>query len=175
MHRKVRQLHSRIRKPKHRASRTAAECRLSAETAVSAENANYQQGQQYQQNANYQQRQQYQQNTNYQQGQQYQQNTNYQQNMNYQQGNMRGSREAEWAREKGTEALGSAKTFLGAAGSVLKRPVSEAVRMSGDLHWQKWTSLYHCKSNIYNHYCFDPVYGNCRENRICFQWILQFL
>lgn len=52
--------------------------------------------------------------------------------MNYQQGNMRGSREAEWAREKGTEALGSAKTFLGAAGSVLKRPVSEAVRMSGD-------------------------------------------
>lgn len=96
------------------------------------QNANYQQGQQYQQNANYQQRQQYQQNTNYQQGQQYQQNTNYQQNMNYQQGNMRGSREAEWAREKGTEALGSAKTFLGAAGSVLKRPVSEAVRMSGD-------------------------------------------
>ena len=96
------------------------------------QNANYQQGQQYQQNANYQQRQQYQQNTNYQQGQQYQQNTNYQQNMNYQQGNMRGSREAEWAREKGTEALGSAKTFLGAAGSVLKRPVSEAVRMSSD-------------------------------------------
>lgn len=96
------------------------------------QNANYQQGQQYQQNANYQQRQQYQQNTNYQQGQQYQQNGNYQQNMNYQQGNMRGSREAEWAREKGTEALGSAKTFLGAAGSVLKRPVSEAVRMSGD-------------------------------------------
>ena len=96
------------------------------------QNANYQQGQQYQQNANYQQRQQYQQNTNYQQGQQYQQNTNYQQNMNYQQGNMRGSREAEWAREKGTEALGSAKTFLGAAGSVLKRPVSEAVRMSDD-------------------------------------------
>lgn len=96
------------------------------------QNSNYQQGQQYQQNANYQQRQQYQQNTNYQQGQQYQQNTNYQQNMNYQQGNMRGSREAEWAREKGTEALGSAKTFLGAAGSVLKRPVSEAVRMSGD-------------------------------------------
>ena len=96
------------------------------------QNANYQQGQQYQQNANYQQRQQYQQNTNYQQGQQYQQNTNYQQNMNYQQGNMRGFREAEWAREKGTEALGSAKTFLGAAGSVLKRPVSEAVRMSGD-------------------------------------------
>ena len=45
---------------------------------------------------------------------------------------MRGSREAEWAREKGTEALGSAKSFLGAAGSVLKRPVSEAVRMSGD-------------------------------------------
>ena len=96
------------------------------------QNANYQQRQQYQQNANYQQRQQYQQNTNYQQGQQYQQNTNYQQNMNYQQGNMRGSREAEWAREKGTEALGSAKTFLGAAGSVLKRPVSEAVRMSSD-------------------------------------------
>ena len=96
------------------------------------QNVNYQQGQQYQQNANYQQRQQYQQNTNYQQGQQYQQNGNYQQNMNYQQGNMRGSREAEWAREKGTEALGSAKTFLGAAGSVLKRPVSEAVRMSGD-------------------------------------------
>ena len=102
------------------------------------QNAGYQQRQQYQQNANYQQgqqyqqRQQYQQNTNYQQGQQYQQNTNYQQNMNYQQGNMRGSREAEWAREKGTEALGSAKTFLGAAGSVLKRPVSEAVRMSGD-------------------------------------------
>ena len=96
------------------------------------QNANYQQGQQYQQNANYQQRQQYQQNTNYQQGQQYQQNGNYQQNMNYQQGNMRGSREAEWAREKGTEALGSAKTFLGAAGSVLKRPVSEAVRMSSD-------------------------------------------
>lgn len=90
------------------------------------QNANYQQGQQYQQNANYQQRQQYQQNTNYQQGQQYQQN------MNHQQGNMRGFREAEWAREKGTEALGSAKTFLGAAGSVLKRPVSEAVRMSGD-------------------------------------------
>lgn len=85
-----------------------------------------------QQNAGYQQRQQYQQNANYQQGQQYQQNGNYQQNMNYQQGNMRGSREAEWAREKGTEALGSAKTFLGAAGSVLKRPVSEAVRMSGD-------------------------------------------
>ena len=102
------------------------------------QNAGYQQRQQYQQNANYQQRQQYQQgqqyqqNTNYQQGQQYQQNGNYQQNMNYQQGNMRGSREAEWAREKGTEALGSAKTFLGAAGSVLKRPVSEAVRMSGD-------------------------------------------
>ena len=96
------------------------------------QNANYQQRQQYQQNTNYQQRQQYQQNTNYQQGQQYQQNGNYQQNMNYQQGNMRGSREAEWAREKGTEALGSAKTFLGAAGSVLKRPVSEAVRMSGD-------------------------------------------
>ena len=85
-----------------------------------------------QQNAGYQQRQQYQQNANYQQGQQYQQNGNYQQNMNYQQGNMRGFREAEWAREKGTEALGSAKTFLGAAGSVLKRPVSEAVRMSGD-------------------------------------------
>ena len=96
------------------------------------QNAGYQQRQQYQQNANYQQRQQYQQNTNYQQGQQYQQNGNYQQNMNYQQGNMRGSREAEWAREKGTEALGSAKTFLGAAGSVLNRPVSEAVRMSGD-------------------------------------------
>lgn len=102
------------------------------------QNAGYQQRQQYQQNANYQQgqqyqqRQQYQQNTNYQQGQQYQQNTNYQQNMNYQQGNMRGSREAEWAKEKGTEALGSAKTFLGAAGSVLKRPVSEAVRMSSD-------------------------------------------
>ena len=96
------------------------------------QNANYQQRQQYQQNTNYQQGQQYQQNTNYQQGQQYQQNGNYQQNMNYQQGNMRGSREAEWAREKGTEALGSAKTFLGAAGSVLKRPVSEAVRMSGD-------------------------------------------
>ena len=90
------------------------------------QNAGYQQRQQYQQNANYQQRQQYQQ------GQQYQQNGNYQQNMNYQQGNMRGSREAEWAREKGTEALGSAKSFLGAAGSVLKRPVSEAVRMSGD-------------------------------------------
>ena len=96
------------------------------------QNANYQQRQQYQQNTNYQQGQQYQQNTNYQQGQQYQQNGNYQQNMNYQQGNMRGSREAEWAREKGTEALGSAKTFLGAAGSVLNRPVSEAVRMSGD-------------------------------------------
>ncbi|MFR6567029.1 MAG: hypothetical protein ACLURP_06595 [Ruminococcus sp.] len=96
------------------------------------QNAGYQQGQQYQQNANYQQGQQYQQNANYQQRQQYQQNTNYQQNMNYQQGNMRGSREAEWAREKGTEALGSAKTFLGAAGSVLKRPVSEAVRMSSD-------------------------------------------
>ena len=96
------------------------------------QNAGYQQRQQYQQNANYQQGQQYQQNANYQQRQQYQQNANYQQNMNYQQGNMRGSREAEWAREKGTEALGSAKTFLGAAGSVLKRPVSEAVRMSGD-------------------------------------------
>ena len=102
------------------------------------QNAGYQQRQQYQQNANYQQGQQHQQNSNYQQRQQYQQSTNYQQrqqyqqNMNYQQGNMRGSREAEWAREKGTEALGSAKTFLGAAGSVLKRPVSEAVRMSGD-------------------------------------------
>ena len=92
------------------------------------QNANYQQGQQYQQNANYQQRQQYQQNTNYQQGQQYQQNGNYQQNMNYQQGNMRGFREAEWAREKGTEALGSAKTFLGAAGSVLKRPGKSGLR-----------------------------------------------
>lgn len=93
-----------------------------------------------QQNAGYQQRQQYQQNANYQQGQQYQQNGNYQQNMNYQQGNMRGSREAEWAREKGTEALGSAKTFLGAAGSVLKRPVSEADQNVRRLHWQKWTS-----------------------------------
>ncbi|MGN8807386.1 MULTISPECIES: Yip1 family protein [unclassified Blautia] len=96
------------------------------------QNSNYQQGQQYQQNSNYQQRQQYQQSTNYQQNANYQQRQQYQQNMNYQQGNMRGSREAEWAREKGTEALGSAKTFLGAAGSVLKRPVSEAVRMSGD-------------------------------------------
>ena len=64
-----------------------------------------------QQNAGYQQRQQYQQNANYQQGQQYQQNANYQQRQQYQQ---------------------NTNYQQGAAGSVLKKPVSEAVRMSGD-------------------------------------------
>lgn len=93
---------------------------------------------QYQQNTGYQQRQSYQQNVNYQQKQQYSQNMNYQQsqhyqqNMNTQHGNIRDSKEAEWAKEKGAAALGNVKIFLGAAGSVLKKPVSEAVRMSDD-------------------------------------------
>ncbi len=90
------------------------------------QNTGYQQRQSYQQNVNYQQKQQYSQNMNYQQSQQYQQN------MNTQHGNIRDSKEAEWAKEKGAAALGNVKIFLGAAGSVLKRPVSEAVRMSDD-------------------------------------------
>lgn len=90
------------------------------------QNTGYQQRQSYQQNVNYQQKQQYSQNMNYQQSQQYQQN------MNTQHGNIRDSKEAEWAKEKGAAALGNVKIFLGAAGSVLKKPVSEAVRMSDD-------------------------------------------
>ena len=89
-------------------------------------NTGYQQRQSYQQNVNYQQKQQYSQNMNYQQSQQYQQN------MNTQHGNIRDSKEAEWAKEKGAAALGNVKIFLGAASSVLKKPVSEAVRMSDD-------------------------------------------
>lgn len=90
------------------------------------QNTGYQQRQSYQQNVNYQQKQQYSQNMNYQQSQQYQQN------MNTQHGNIRDSKEAEWAKEKGAAALGNVKIFMGAAGSVLKKPVSEAVRMSDD-------------------------------------------
>lgn len=90
------------------------------------QNTGYQQRQSYQQNVTYQQKQQYSQNMNYQQSQQYQQN------MNTQHGNIRDSKEAEWAKEKGAAALGNVKIFLGAAGSVLKKPVSEAVRMSDD-------------------------------------------
>lgn len=90
------------------------------------QNTGYQQRQSYQQNVNYQQKQQYSQNMNYQQSQQYQQN------MNTQHGNIRDSKEAEWAKEKGAAALGNVKIFLGAASSVLKKPVSEAVRMSDD-------------------------------------------
>lgn len=90
------------------------------------QNTGYQQRQSYQQNVNYQQKQQYSQNMNYQQSQQYQQN------MNTQHGNIRDSKEAEWAKEKGAAALGNVKIFLGTAGSVLKKPVSEAVRMSDD-------------------------------------------
>lgn len=90
------------------------------------QNTGYQQRQSYQQNVNYQQKQQYSQNMNYQQSQQYQQN------MNTQHGNIRDSKEAEWAKEKGAAALGNVEIFLGAAGSVLKKPVSEAVRMSDD-------------------------------------------
>ena len=90
------------------------------------QNTGYQQRQSYQQNVNYQQKQQYSQNMNYQQSQQYQQN------MNTQHGNIRDSKEAEWAKEKGAAALGNVKIFLGAVGSVLKKPVSEAVRMSDD-------------------------------------------
>ena len=90
------------------------------------QNTGYQQRQSYQQNVNYQQKQQYSQNMNYQQSQQYQQN------MNTQHGNIRDSKEAEWAKEKGAAALGNVKIFLGAAVRVLKKPVSEAVRMSDD-------------------------------------------
>ena len=55
---------------------------------------------------------------------------------------------------------GKCKNISGSSWQCIKETCIRGCQNVRRLHWQKWTSLYHCKSNIYNHYCFDPVYGD---------------